>query len=159
MMGDDDYTKELRRRIAIEMACANGAVIEWKRIEYDECSWTRKEQPEFLWSGNDYRIKKEEIDYDDIDYQIGVMQAFKDGAKIEAASRKVPKCWWDSIDPYWDWGRHIYRVAKESPLECWVNVFKSPVAMQTCESKAEAINTRWKGTLIRSAVHMREVEE
>lgn len=55
---------------------------------------------------------------DDIDYKIGVMQAFKEGKIIES-QYKGNDSWYLASDPYWDWFAYNYRV-KEEPKEDWV---------------------------------------
>lgn len=54
---------------------------------------------------------------DDIDYKIGVMQAYRGGKVIEFRSKSGS--WYTSTDPVWSWGEYDYRV-KEEPKEDWV---------------------------------------
>ena len=47
----------------------------------------------------------------DLDYQIGVMQAFKAGKKIESRLRNRALCVWsDDAAPSWNWYACQYRV-------------------------------------------------
>lgn len=55
---------------------------------------------------------------DDIDYKIGVMQAYKEGKTVEY-QLKGTQHWFTSASPKWNWGEYIYRV-KEEPKEDWV---------------------------------------
>ena len=48
----------------------------------------------------------------DIDYQIAVMQAFKDGKTIEHKSRDGDK-WFEVSTPSWNWWEYDYRVKEE----------------------------------------------
>ena len=47
-----------------------------------------------------------------IDYQIAVMQAFKDGKKIEWYN-DVEEVWKDTLGPLWNWYSYDYRVKEE----------------------------------------------
>lgn len=48
----------------------------------------------------------------DIDYQIKVMQAFKDGKKIEVTSNNKFN-WRETPDPHWNWEQCDYRIKEE----------------------------------------------
>lgn len=54
---------------------------------------------------------------DNIDYKIGVMQAFKEGKVIEY--RNMLGSWYSSTDPMWNWDKYDYRV-KPEPKEDWL---------------------------------------
>lgn len=55
---------------------------------------------------------------EDIDYKIGVMQAFKEGKVIECRNKSGSI--WNSVpDPAWNWSICDYRV-KPEPKEDWV---------------------------------------
>lgn len=60
---------------------------------------------------------------DNIDYKIGVMQAFKEGKTIQY-QLKDGQHWFTSPDPEWNWGKYIYRV-KPEPKEDWVFEIKN----------------------------------
>lgn len=50
----------------------------------------------------------------DIDYQISVMQAFKEGKRIECKLKFESGKDWETVEtPYWDWIRSDYRVKEE----------------------------------------------
>lgn len=61
---------------------------------------------------------------EDIDYKIGVMQAFKEGKVIECRNKSGSI--WNSIpDPAWNWSICDYRV-KPEPKEDWVVEYYQP---------------------------------
>lgn len=50
----------------------------------------------------------------ELDYQISVMQAFKEGRKIEVSDTNG-EVWMDTIKPSWNWYDNTYRVKPEPP--------------------------------------------
>ncbi len=79
------------------------------------------------------------VDTWDLDYQIGVMQAFKEGAQIESKLRdRRSLVWQKESNPSWDWFSYEFRIkptpvlrpwtADEVPLGAWLrskeNVWK-----------------------------------
>lgn len=71
------------------------------------------------WEHFHYRIAKANTNMDD---QIAVMEAWKDGAFIESRDRcKVDTAWRD-VAPVWNWSDKEYRV-KPMPVELWVNEY------------------------------------
>lgn len=53
----------------------------------------------------------------DIDYQVGVMQAFKAGKKIQSRLRNSSRSEWDDDEvPLWNWFASEYRV-KPDPMD------------------------------------------
>jgi len=56
------------------------------------------------------------VDTADIDYQIGVMQAFKSGKQIEFRFRDMSEDAWQAVvDPKWNWHLVEYRI-KPDPM-------------------------------------------
>lgn len=48
-----------------------------------------------------------------IDEMIEVMQAYRDGAKIETKSKNGPSVWTEVDNPLWEWCSQYYRAKKE----------------------------------------------
>ena len=76
------------------------------------------------------------VDTLDLDYQIGVMQAFKARRQIEFRFRYTfSKAWHTSVFPNWNWQHLEYRIkptaklrpwtANEVPLGAWIKYNKS----------------------------------
>lgn len=60
------------------------------------------------------------MDKTELDRQIAVMQAFRDGAEIEC--RKIIlgiTPWHSTATPCWDWSAHDYRVKPQKKLRPW----------------------------------------
>lgn len=87
--------------------------------------------------------------------KISVMKAFADGKKVELYDFGT---WKQCTNPSWNWSAFNFRI-KPEPLERWVNVFSSGVlddwTSEECAKKA----AQGRGSIVRVAVHMREVTE
>ena len=60
------------------------------------------------------------VDTRDIDYQIGVMQSFKDRRQIEFRFRDTfNKAWHASVVPNWNWQHLEYRIKSTPTLRPW----------------------------------------
>ena len=60
------------------------------------------------------------VDTWDLDYQIGVMQAFKEGAQIESKLRdRRSLVWQKESNPSWDWFSYEFRIKPTPTLRPW----------------------------------------
>lgn len=60
------------------------------------------------------------VDTRDLDYQIGVMQAFKAGAQIESRLRdRSGWVWHKESNPSWDWFSYEFRIKPTATLRPW----------------------------------------
>jgi len=92
------------------------------------------------------------------EYQVGVMQAFLDGAEIESSDWRDDN-WKPVSRPCWDWRTNKYRIKRRKPIEGWVNVYpyvnNISVTMHPSPERADECAEYDR---IRR-VHMREVVE
>lgn len=96
-----------------------------------------------------------------IDEMIAVMQAFKEGKKIEYHAIAIPnKKWQKAARPSWDWSNFDYRITRE-PKEIWVNEYHHSGAWLGggAYSKKEHAESLAAEDAVRKAVHYREVLE
>lgn len=91
------------------------------------------------------------------DEMIKVIQAHKNGKRIQCKLRRRESEWGDSLNPSWDFPNHEYRI-KPEPLVIWVNVLKDGNAV-TWETKEQALSTAGGGYYERIAVKMVEAED
>lgn len=89
------------------------------------------------------------VDTWDLDYQIGVMQAFKARRQIEFRFRDRPnEAWQAVVDPKWDWLHVEYRIKPTPTLRPWT-ADEVPLGGQI-RSKA---NTEYRMLIDRTANH------
>jgi hypothetical protein len=75
-----------------------------------------------------------------IDEMVAVLQAFKDGKKIQVrAAGRPDSVWWTlkHTDPSWNFVANEYRVLPE-PRTVWVNEYAGRLGSSAHETKADA---------------------
>ena len=93
------------------------------------------------------------------DEMIKVIQAHKDGKRIQCKLRRRESEWGDSLNPSWDFPNHDYRI-KPDPLVVWVNEYEDG-ALSPYQTKDEALGAarRYAISCKRAAVKMVEAED